>query len=146
MITIYRKTKEAKQAIAKHKGEYNHLNLQMTQGSRSDAKISGLRMLASGNSNDSPRELEMDQIKNEIGAMTQDISKMKKYYKAIPSQLKTMNRNFRVLTEAQQGQRIQMPHGLNIPQYSPPLNKINKKIVYSRRRLFRKTILRKMCC
>jgi hypothetical protein len=32
MIRIYRKTKEVKEAIANHRGEYNQLSLQKTQG------------------------------------------------------------------------------------------------------------------
>lgn len=32
MVRIYRKTKEAKEAIVKHRGEYNQLSLQNTQG------------------------------------------------------------------------------------------------------------------
>jgi subtilase family serine protease len=148
MIRIYRKTKEVKEAIAKHSGEYNQLPLHktqgMTQGSRSDSKSTGLRMLTSTNSEESHRHLEMEQIKNNIGVMTQDISEMKKYYKAMNSQLKTVNRNFRIFSESQQGQRIHMPNGLNINQYIPPINKINKNIVFFQRRSFWETILRKM--
>ena len=125
MIRIYRKTREAKDAIAKHRGEYNQLPLHKTQGSHSDAKSSGLRGLASPNSDNTHRQLEMEQIKNEIGLMAKEISEMKKYNKAMHSQLNTVNKNFRVFTEAQQGQRIHTPHGLNINQYSSTVKKIN---------------------
>jgi DNA gyrase/topoisomerase IV subunit A len=125
MIRIYRKTKEEKEAIAKPRGEYNKLPLQKTQGSHSDAKSSGLRGLASPNSDETHRQLEIEQLKNEIGLMTQDISEMKKCNKAMHNELKTVNRNFRLLTEAQQRQPIHTPRGLNINQYTSPVDKIN---------------------
>jgi subtilase family serine protease len=37
MIRIYRKTNEVKEAIAKHRGEYNQLPLQKTQGMTQDS-------------------------------------------------------------------------------------------------------------
>jgi hypothetical protein len=101
-------------------------------------------MLTSPNSEESHRHLELEQINNKIGVMTKDISEMKKYYKAMNSQLKTVNRNFKIFSESQQGQRIHMPNGLNINQYSPPINKINKNIVFFQCRSFWQTILRKM--
>lgn len=101
-------------------------------------------MLTSPNSEESHRHLEKEQMKNKIGVMTQDISGMKKYYKAMHSQLKTVNTNFRIFSESQQGQRIHMPNGLNINQYSPTTNKINKNIVFFQGRSFWETILRKI--